>query len=338
MLQFVRIMQVSNVRLLRGLVLGVGLAIATLFFSPQTFAATTDGGASAQGFQIAPAIYNLNADPGGSYTLKVTITNVTSHDLIATGEINDFTAKDETGSPKILTDSDEASLSPNISVKTWVSDIGTTKIASHATKTFNLTIKVPQKAEAGGHYGVIQFKGQPPELENQNVGLSASVGSLLLVRVSGNINENLSLSSLNVAKDSNNSNFFEGGPITIVSRFTNSGNVHVVPSGLITIKDMLGRTTASMPISADSGNVLPNSTRKFTQQFNKKWLFGHYTAHLSAVYGTSGKTVKGSVSFWVIPYKIIALLLIIVIAFIVLGKKMLKKYNQHVIKKYSHKD
>ena len=73
-----------------------------------------------------------------------------------------------------------------------------------------------------------------------------------------------------------------------------------------------------------------HSIRRFTQTLLEKQLFGHYTAKMTLNYSSS-KVLSGSIGFWVIPWKLI---LLVIIGLVVIGyllKGGLRKYNDHII-------
>lgn len=294
-------------------------------------ARAADQAGPAQGIQISPVLVDLNATKGGSYSLKITVTNVTAQDLVLKGAVNDFKAKDETGNPEVILDDSETS--SGFSFKKWVSLPQNIPLKTKESKVVSVDVNVPADAEAGGHYGVVRFTGVPPGEENSNVSIAASVGVLVLARVDGTITESLKLKDFYVAKGDKKTGLAQTGPLNIVERVQNDGNVHVKPEGTITVKNMFGSTVASLPISKPARNVLPDSTRKFTQALNKKWLFGKYTARLEANYGYTNKTLAGSFTFWVIPYKLILITLLTVVLLVVILRKGLKRYNQKIVQK-----
>jgi hypothetical protein len=195
------------------------------------------------------------------------------------------------------------------------------------------TLRIPANASPGGHYGVIRFTGIPPELAGSGVSLSASVGSLTLVRVSGNVTEQGSIAELYTSQNGKKRSLFEYGPITISLRFKNFGNVHLKPKGTVQVSDMFAKTTASFAFNSGQNNVLPQSIRKFDEVVNKKLLFGRYKVQTDIVYGTDNKIVVATTAFWVIPYKLIvaSLLLIAVLVILVL------RYNSFIVKRSQKK-
>ncbi len=65
-------------------------------------------------------------------------------------------------------------------------------------KSLPLNIEVPASAAPGGYFGVVRFTGTAPELKGTGVSLSASLGSLVLVRVNGNAKEKLDVAEFSV--------------------------------------------------------------------------------------------------------------------------------------------
>lgn len=311
-------------RLWLGVVFATGALLLTTCGSAL---AATD---AAQGLQISPVVINLNADKGKTYDLKISVTNVTTGDLLFNSYVNDFKSKDETGNPDILLSSN---LPPTASIVSWVQPIGQIPLKSGERSDLDVIVNVPANAESGGHYGIIRFSGTAPQQKQNNVALAASAGVLVLVRVSGQITESLKLSDFYTQHGSTRTSMFATGPIGFVERVTNTGNVHVAPTGNIVITNMLGKNVGTLKVNATRGNVLPSSTRRFEQSLNKKWLFGKYTAAISLAYGTQGKVLLGTTTFWVIPWVQLLIGLAILIVFVLLLRWIIKRYNKWVVKK-----
>jgi len=285
---------------------------------------------AAQGLEISPALVELNAEKGKTYNIQLTVTNVTSSDLAYSSSVDDFNSKDESGTPHILLDS---TLPATASIKSWVSTLATFSLKAHKSQMVVAQVKIPNDAEPGGHYGVVRFSGHAPELEDSGVGLSASAGALVLIRVSGAITEQASVASFFTARNNNQSSLFEQSPITFVARVKNEGNIHVKPVGSIELRDMFGGLVSTMPINEEKSNVLPDSTRRFETTFNKNWMIGRYSASLTLGYGTTGQALTATTSFWVIPYKVILVALLALVTLVFIATKAIKAYNGHIIAK-----
>jgi hypothetical protein len=81
---------------------------------------------------------------------------------------------------------------------------------------------------------------------------------------------------------------------------------------------------------------LPQSIRKFEQPLDKsvignKKLFGHYTAKLKVTYGANNTPLTASLSFWVIPIRLIIIVAILLVAAFFLFRYLLKVYNRRII-------
>lgn len=302
---------------------------------PSVLAATAPATNSGQALEIAPPLTYLNVDPGKTYTAKILIRDVSNTDLVVTGQANDFVAEGESGSPKVILDN---TVPDPYSMKDWVAPIAAQTLKSKQIETQVITIHVPANASPGGHYGVIRFTGTAPSLSGAGVSLSASIGALFLLTVSGKITNQLSVAEFSVNKAGKTGHLFQSGPLNFVERIKNTGNVHEQPIGLVTITDMFGRKLATLAVNEPPGNILPDSTRKFDQDLNAsvighKHLFGRYTAKLALTYGTDKKTLTASLSFWVIPYKLVAIVIAALIAGFFALRYGIKRYNRYILER-----
>jgi hypothetical protein len=142
-----------------------------------------------------------------------------------------------------------------------------------------------------------------------------------MVTVPGDVVERGSIESLSTDKGL----YLFGGDVKIDTRINNSGNIHFKPTGTITIKDTFGNEATKLKLNPESGNVLPGSTRSFQNIWNLNWYtFGRFTVNLAAYYGDSGSSLKSSFVFWVIPFWLIILLVVVLGLLIFLLFKLIK--------------
>jgi hypothetical protein len=321
---------------LRAVAITLGALFAVLPLSP-AFAATTpvaNNNNVGQALEIAPPVLTLNANPGQVIRTKISLSDISSGNLVVKGQANDFIAAGEDGTPKILLDTKQVS---PFSLKDWVSPLPQLLMKPREIRNLPITFSIPANASPGGHYGVIRFTATPPDLSGSGVSLSASLGSLVLITVSGKTSDQLSVASFTTEKAGKAKSLFESTPITFVTRLKNTGNVQEQPVGRIIIKDMFGKTVAGLNVNLPPHYVLPSSIRRFESSLDpsvigNKHLFGHYTASLTTSYGPGAKqTVTDTLSFWVIPYRlIIAIVVILIVGFFVL-RYVIRGYNQRII-------
>jgi hypothetical protein len=305
--------------------------------APTTAQAQKAANETAQALEIAPPIITLKADPGQTLTTQINIRDISSGNLQVTGEVNDFVAAGEDGTPKVLLNTNE---NDPYSIRTWVQPLTTINLTPKDIKTLPVTIKVPADAAPGGHYGVIRFSAKAPDLDASGVSLSASLGTLIFITVSGNATEKLDIKEFKISKavDGAARSFFETAPLQFTQRITNSGNIHEQPTGNIKITDMFGRSVTRINVNMPPRNILPNSTRKFTQELGKsnignRRLFGKYTASMELTYGNNRQKLQAVKTFWVIPYKLIAFFLFVLLFGFLGFRTLIRQYNRIVIER-----
>jgi hypothetical protein len=340
-----RITSLISLVAIAGLLLGGSAGAATKSkaapAAPQPVA--SNGSASDNGLKVSPVRTDVTIKPGATQIVVVTVTNVTSAVAAYQVQVNDFTASgDESGQPQILLDATK--FAPSHSLKRLVGAIPNVTLQPGETKNINVPVSVPKDYSAGGYYGAVRFA--PHSSDNaagKQVTLSASVGSLVLVTVPGDINEVVSVASLDARKtvganqiDSPRAIFTTNKNINAVIRFQNGGDVQEQPFGKLVVKNWRGKVLASYEINNETprGNVLPDSIRKFQVPLTKLGSFGKYTMVGNFGYGSSGQLITASSSFYLIPLYIIILAVLIVAAilFLIFGlPRVIKRYNRRVV-------
>lgn len=203
-------------------------------------------------------------------------------------------------------------------------------------KTIKMTVDLPQDAAFGYYYAVTFTRAEQKEASGQlKSGVEGGAATLVLLEAeTPNAKRELKLESFTSDKKS-----YEFLPAKFKIRLHNSGNVHSVPNGTIFIsKD--GKQIGTISVNKAGGNVLPDSYRVFntewadgfpvykTKEENGKvvskdgqdvyeldWKmgdmnklrFGKYTATLVMAYddGTRDVPLEATLTFWVIPWRII---------------------------------
>lgn len=303
--------------------------------SPVASALTAANQNIGQALEIAPPLITLTANPGQTIKTTIQLRDITSGNLAVTNEIDDFVAAGEDGTPKILTGND--SNNP-FQLKQWISPLPAFILKPNQIENLPVSIVIPKNASPGGHYGVIRFTGVPPQLKGQGVSLSASIGALVLLTVNGHLVHNLTVNEFATATLKNKvSKVFQSAPLNFIVKLKNSGNIQEEPEGQILVTDMFGKPVASSTINAPPRNVLPDSIRAFTGVLNRtnlgpKRLFGFYHAKLQTRYGAGyGQIVTAETSFWVIPYKLIAIIIVLLIILFFVIRYLLHRYKRKIL-------
>lgn len=304
-------------------------AFALLNPSGIASAQSTGGG---QALEIGPPVISITGDPGQTVEATISLRDVSTTDLYITGQVNDFEANGEDGTPKVILDDKTTPYS----FKSWVKTIDPLTLKPKQIKTIKVSISIPANASPGGYYGIVRFTGVPPELKGSGVSLNASLGSLIFLKVNGQAKEELTLTEFSANTGGGASSLLEGAPLNFVQRVKNTGNTFEQPVGLVTVKDMFGKTVATLPINEEKRLILSDSTRKFEQKLDSsvigdKVLFGKYTAELVMTYGTSNTEIKKEITIWIIPYKLIggAIIALIIVFFVL--RFLIRRYNRMIV-------
>lgn len=257
---------------------------------------------------VSPPLFELSANPGDSLDNQIRVSNLSGQPQKITVSKKNFTAQGEEGGVELT---DETT---NFSLASWIEmEQDTVTIPASEDHIFNFNIKVPVKAEPGGHFGTIIFRAET-ETKPDATGavVTPEVGSLLLVKVAGDISEKASIEEFKAEPD-----FYENGPFQFVTRINNGGNVHFKPRGTISISNMLGQEVGT--VNFDERNVLPDSIRRFENTWDPNgFRFGRYTATVSLVYGAEDKLITSTATFWVFPWKA-AILIAVIIGLLIFG-------------------
>jgi hypothetical protein len=316
-------------------ILSLVTLLTMLFTANSIVSAQAATGATGQALEIAPPVVLLKANPGQTITTQISLRDVSKGSLIVSNQINDFEASGENGIPKININTSRPG---PYSIVSWINPLSELTLNSKQIKSLPITINVPANASPGGYYGIIRFTATPPELKGTGVSLSASLGALIFIRVNGEAKENLTVASFTASDGNKTGWLFESTPIQFDIRLKNNGNMFEQPVGVISITDMFNKKIADVNVNLPQNYILPQSIRKFSQildssQLGNRWLFGKYKAELKLTYGANNQTLTQNLTFWVIPWRLILVIIVVLIGVIIALYYTIKRYNRYVIKR-----
>jgi len=299
---------------------------------------------------VSPVRIELIGDPGTVVEDEFILTNEQKETRTFYSSFENFEATGETGTPSFVPGEE--------GLATWIETVSSVSLGPGEEKEVPYTITIPQDADPGGYFAAIFWGTSPPKNEEGGqVSIGAKVGILILLRVSGEIEEGGGILEFST-KDKQK--FFSALPVQFAYRFQNGGDDRIRPEGEITIKNMFGKTLAILPANRSEGNVLPQSIRKFEIIWEKEdkedsskeetaedkegfltglkrewnnFAFGRYTAELNLEYGTEGETAQASFSFFIIPWRILTIILFILVVLVFSFIIGIKKYNKWIIAK-----
>lgn len=270
------------------------------------------------GLSAIPPRLEIQIKPGEVLTKEIKVRNESKTEKVISTNIKDFIVADDAGTPIALesVDTDNRWAAAN-----WIQvSPSSLRLKPGETKTLIVSIIAPDDATPGGHYTMVLHTPKNQTLLDQSGALiETNVGTLLYITVPGDIKEKA------IVKDFSAPKFLEYGPVSFKTVVNNLSDIHISPIGQITVKDMLGLTTATLDINRT--NIFPYTSREFQNVLDKKWLFGRFRATLNAGYGTTGQALVASLIFWVIPWKLITLLIASLIIVVTIFKLASQKRN-----------
>lgn len=258
----------------------------------------------------------------------------------------DFTYADDTGSAKFFLDKNAPTTT--WSLKPYIKIAKKVNVDPGKSELIDIEVSLPKNIGAGTYYSAILYQSGSGDTTGGtaqgNVGLSASMATLVFVNVPGKVHEDLKVKSFGQYFPANATRKGEfrfismDEPNVIGYTLENKGNVTESPAGAITLKDMFGHTIVINNINPPGSLALIGQTRTFTTciklkkddvNFNGQkseanscsspglWP-GLYRANIDIFYGQNGNNtqeVTSSAIFFYMPWWFIVVCLF-VIAFI----------------------
>lgn len=260
------------------------------------------------GLRITPPRIQDIVNQGEDKEYTINVRNITTTPVTVDPSINDFITDNEGNDPKLITD--ENFNSP-YTLRDKVNDLESFQLEPGEEKEVVVNLSISETQTPGAYYGLVRFTAVPQDVnENSGFALSASVGSIMLIQVPGEIVESLTLVELQAAQNAEDANngftksFYTSAPNQIVTRLQNQGNAFLQPFGRVVIKNMSDQEVASFELNSTEprGNVLPDSIRRFVDEVDGIGSFGRYTIEANLAYGEGGgNIISASSTFWVIP-------------------------------------
>jgi hypothetical protein len=329
----------------------ISLILATLAFililSPRANAQTP----GSYDVTISPVFFDLSANPGTTLSETIRVRNNTNSSLPIKVEVKKLTG-DPQGNLTIVDNTDDDYLS-------WVKFPNKNVIARPLEWTnIPFTIDIPSSAAYGYYYAISLTQNNAEKTKTTGATINGAAAVPLLL----NVRQNGAKAEIKVDKFSANSFINEYLPVDFTTVIENTGNVHVAPRGNIFISTGKDKPIATLDVNSGSSNVIPNTKKTFENSWEEGFLvrkpvmedgvaktdknghpvtkltvnwdkltdfrFGKYDANLILIYndGQRDVPVESTVSFWVIPYKVIIGTIVFLVLFFLLVRFVLRKY------------
>ncbi len=296
---------------------------------------------------LSPVRIEISGNPGETVANEMLLTNETKKEETYYSSYANFEAQGETGNPSLVV--------PKDGLGTWMKTEASITLGPNTSQVVKVSIKIPRDAEPGGHFGAIMW-GTTPNTPGNGVAIGAKTAMLVLLSVTGDVQENGGLIEFSTK---NHKIWYNTLPVSFVYRFRNDGGDRIKPVGKITMHNIIYLPADRIDANPSAGNILPGTTRRFEVDWHKykhaleyaapagifaqffdsalyQWknfAIGPYFAKLNLLYGTDAIRVSKYAFFFVFPWQLIICLVLIIMTLWLGGKKLIKRYNRYIIKK-----
>lgn len=304
-------------------------------------------GNRSEALTLSPVRIEMKGNPGETVKGEMMVTNESEGTSVYYSSYANFEASGDSGSPSFV--------EPKNGIGTWMSTTASIDIKEKEAKAIPFSIEIPKDAEPGGYFGAILW-GNSPNTPGSGVAIGSRTALLILLSVNGDVKEAGGLVDFST---NDNKIFYNTLPASFTYRFRNDGGDRIKPVGKITMHDLFYIPEDKIDANPSQGNILPGSTRRFNVDWVKNpreadyvapsgifakffdqaiyqwrnYAFGPYFAKLNLLYGTEATRVTKYTFIFVFPWQLLVCLAIILFIIIWGGKKMLKRYNSHIIQK-----
>ncbi len=246
------------------------------------------------GLQISPLIVEKRADPGAVLREELVITNLGENEVVAFPEAREIVGTNTRGQPIF------GKQKESFGLPAWIYfEEKEIYLKSGERRSLQAEIRIPENASPGGHFAGIIFKKEADEVVETGAGVGYGVGTIVSIRVSGEVAEEAEIESFTTEKG-----VYEKPEIKFIALVKNRGSVLIRPIGFIDIEGPGGQKV-SLEVNPEAGGVFPGGERLFEVVWKgKKMAWGKYRAIISMVYGEDGrKTISDATEFWILPVK-----------------------------------
>lgn len=285
--------------------------------------------------QVTPSPLIGSLTPGQKTTNELKIRNTNSVPETLRMGIRNFQVNEQSGEIELgNTEPEDVKNVISFSDPTFVVQPG---------EWFTQKIIMDTPADAGFTYSFVVTisRDKPTETTPGNTTIEGSVAVFALY----NVQREGATRSFEVTEFTASQRAYEYLPATFTVKLKNNGNTLVQPKGNIFIQRGSNDATplAVLPLNPNGGYIIPGTSRSIESQWTdgfpvrsqvegsekttvvwdwnngSKLRFGRYTAKLVAIYddGQRDIPIQAEVTFWVIPWKLIAGILLIAILMLV---------------------
>lgn len=293
----------------------VALLLAVLMFGwvPTVFGQTDNQGE--ERITLSPAVSRPELSAGDIGKGKLTIINdgKTEYEFILYAR--PFSVKGEQYDP------DYTEVNERTEAYQWVQFEKTRlRLEPNQRVEVGYTVTVPENAAPGGHYAVLFAETQPPVQDGSSVVRKKRVGSLLYMRIAGDVTEEGRLASWNVPL------FQTKPPLKSDIRLKNGGNVHFQADVQVTYSNLFGKKQFELNQEL---LIMPGTTRRVPVAWEQPPYFGIFKAKGTVQYlGHQDELAEKWIILFPVPLMAgLAGMLALIVSYRAIKRRQRKKTN-----------
>lgn len=256
-------------------------------------------------FVVGPGKTDITISPGTSKVVELIVTNRTGELREFNFEVEDATGSNNPTTPIVLLGSERGPYTLKDYIQLPRASID---LEHNERARIPVTISVPPDAEPGGRYGSVLVTTVSKDAVKGEEGATAPasaiisrVGSLFFLTIPGETEVAGEFKSIALVPDTF---FLTKGPVNMQLLFENNGDLHLNPYGEIRITNITNAEVGF--IELDPWFAMPQSIRSREISWEREFLIGRYTATAYINRGYDNIVDAQSVTFWVLPWKVVA--------------------------------
>lgn len=263
-------------------------------------------------FSVAPGMVDLRINPGEQGKTEIFAINTEAE--MATYYVRAVpfaTREDQTGPVFGVEDT--------AGVVSWMQAPATVEVPAHGRTAIPVTVTVPTGTKPGGYYAALLVSTTPGQVVASAgaTPVQANIAALLFISVGGTGLEKIALLDM----VSEGPALRDGLWGTFTYRLQNQGDVHVIPTGFVRVRDAFGRVIAEGKANEAGLRLMPQNTRTFSGALPgvrsdgfvaavraqlKQFALGPVTVELSLTPGLTPETPLGaSFRIWILPWQLL---------------------------------
>jgi hypothetical protein len=268
------------------------------------------------GIQISPTKFVWTLTGGETKTERVIVKSYADKELTVKMEVEDFFVKNDGSTPQLYVP-DANHPRKTYDVISWITPPESFTIEPGGVKSVEFTVRVPEDQPTNGYYGTLLFRtGGGSEESGSQIGLSYRIGALIIMAVQGDEPMVFKGDLIDFYPEKK---FFWDTPAVLYTKVDNTGNIHYPMFGDIEVKRW-GKTFHKIEMRPRL--LYPNTDPVQWREIMPTgiWDFGYYTAHLSMHSEDGSIQLAKSTSFFVIPWKGLAIIAGVLVGLVILKK------------------